>query len=296
MPCYHPLPGWKARTVGESGTRGVVLTPRSGFTDLPVELPCGQCIGCRLERARMWSLRLMHEASLWESSVFVTLTYDDAHVPADGSLRPRDFTLFMKRLRRGREEKDGPVRYYQAGEYGEELGRPHHHAVLFNVALDDGRVCGRSGEKPLWHSDKLDALWGQGRCTYGDVTQESAGYVARYCLKKVTGLLADSYYSGRVPEYSTMSRRPGIGQGWFEKWRMDIHSGMIRLRGGQEVRAPRYYEERCTEEEQFRWKVHRKVKAQDSPDSTGKRLVVREAVKQSQVQFLQRPLHGQKGK
>ena len=135
MPCYRPIKGYRSRRLNaETGKRPVVFNPRDGFYDQPVDLPCGQCIGCRLERSRQWAIRCVHEASLHERNCFITLTYRDECLPTNGSLDLDAFQKFMKRLRRRFGEG---VRFFHCGEYGENFGRPHYHAILFNLDFSD---------------------------------------------------------------------------------------------------------------------------------------------------------------
>ena len=112
MPCYHPLLGYRSRSLTEKGKRAVVFNPRDGYVDQPVQLPCGQCIGCRLERSRVWAVRCVHEASLHSDNCFITLTYDNSHLPSDGSLHKDHFQKFMKRLRKS----VGKVRFFHCDE------------------------------------------------------------------------------------------------------------------------------------------------------------------------------------
>ena len=149
MPCYHPLTGYRSIEVTANGKRKLVFDPNKGYVDLPVTIPCGQCIGCRLERSRQWAMRCYHEASLYDLNCFVTLTFNDTHIASDGSLDHRDYQLFMKRLRK--KFPKNKIRNYHCGEYGEQCrtcgqqrkycqckkyipspGRAHHHACLFN--------------------------------------------------------------------------------------------------------------------------------------------------------------------
>jgi hypothetical protein len=102
--------------------------------DGTLELPCGQCIGCRLERSRQWAMRCLHESSLYDRNAFVTLTYDDEHLPPGGSLNYPDFQRFMKRLRKNSKS---PIRFYMGGEYGESTLRPHFHVCLFGYDFPD---------------------------------------------------------------------------------------------------------------------------------------------------------------
>lgn len=279
MPCYHPLPGWFSKTRNPSGKRSIVFGVEEGFKDKPIQVPCGRCIGCRLERSRQWALRCVHESKLWPNNCFLTLTYDNEHVPADGSLRPRDFVLFMKKLRKRYGEG---IRFFQCGEYGEQLGRPHHHCLLFNHDFTDRKLLSVNSQSRLYESRELNALWGHGFASIGDVSFESAGYVARYSLKKVTGPDAEKHYGGRLPEYLTMSRRPGIGRGWLDEFSGDVYpDGVVVTRGGVKCKAPRYYDayqEEKDPEAMWRLRVRRKLELENDVDGTGSRLIEREAV------------------
>lgn len=162
-----------------------------------------------------------------DESHFVTLTYDDPHLPPDLSLKPRDLQLFMKRLRKAVQPER--IRFYACGEYGEKNGRPHYHALLFGMSLRD-RVPhsrGPSGEL-LYQSAMLDEAWGLGRTLTGTVSRQSAAYVARYALKKISGAPADKHYGGRHPEFSRMSNRPGIGSLWVERYESDAFPCTLR--------------------------------------------------------------------
>ena len=129
MPCFSPLDGYRSRTVNASGKRSIVFDIHEGFHDRPVSVPCGQCVGCRLEKSRQWAMRCVHEASLYDENCFITLTYDDEFLPVGGSLDKGAFPRFMKRLRKKFEPRR--IRFYHAGEYGDRFGRPHYHALLF---------------------------------------------------------------------------------------------------------------------------------------------------------------------
>ena len=234
MPCFSPLKGWYSKDRTKLGKRSIVFNPRDGLLDRPIAVPCGQCIGCRLERSRQWATRCVHEASLHENNCFITLTYDDAHLPSDLSLNLVHFQKFMKRLRK--RFGDG-IRFFHCGEYGENFGRPHYHACLFNFDLPDRVLWSTRSGVNLYTSHILSSLWPFGFVTVGDVTFESAAYVARYVMKKVTGKNAQDHYEWvhpitgqvyeRAPEYVTMSRRPGIGKGWLEKYMSDVFPRII---------------------------------------------------------------------
>ncbi|UOK21016.1 replication initiator protein [Chifec microvirus UA13_19] len=283
MPCYHPLPGWYGKTRGPSGKRPVVFQFSEGLKDRPVSVPCGRCTGCLLERARTWAARCQHESQLHESNLFVTLTYDDSHLPPGGSLDPRHMVLFLKRLRKAH----GSFRFFQCGEYGEDLSRPHHHALLFGVRFDDARQL--HGGSDLRESAELERLWGHGLCTIGDVTFESAGYVARYSMKKLAAAARPELY----PPYLTMSRRPGIGSGFIERHARKVVLQDFIVSNGHKSGVPRFYRDRLSKThpvESTEAGYRRKGLASVNPDSTGCRLIIREVVKQSSIQLLKRDL------
>lgn len=241
MPCYRPMKGYRARVPNpETGRFPIVFNVRLGDQNRPVDLPCGQCIGCRLERSRQWAVRCMHEASLHKNNCFITLTYNDQNLPPDGSLQLKHYQDFMKRLRK---RFGSGIRFFHCGEYGEKFSRPHYHACLFNFDFPDKQLFKKSGECNLYVSKALEELWPVGFSTIGDVTFESAAYVARYITKKVTGDSAEAHYNGRTPEYVTMSRRPGIGKGWFDKFRSDVYPcDSVTMRGGKTFKPPKAYD------------------------------------------------------
>lgn len=223
----------------------------------PVRLPCGRCPGCLMERSQHWAMRCRHEASCWTHNVFLTLTYDNEHLPWHGSLDKSHLQKFLKRFRKafsGVEAAPGsdhcPIRFFGCGEYGERSKRAHYHVLLFNVRIDDARVY---GEK-TFTSERVSALWPFGSHLIGSVTPASAAYVAGYATKKVVGRVErERAYEvvdprtgecvQRVPEFSLMSRRPGIGQYWYDKFKTDLRRGSIVV-DGAEVPVPRFYEDK----------------------------------------------------
>lgn len=234
MGCNNPLVGFYSRDVNKSGLRSLVFSHSASHSGVAVRVPCGQCIGCRLERARQWAVRLMHEKRLHKESVFLTLTYDDDHCP--NGLVKRDFQLFMKRLRKS---YDAPLRYYACGEYGENTFRPHYHAIVFGLLLVDR---GRTTSDGYYSSDLISKAWPFGQHTCGEVTFRSCAYVARYVCGKVTGSNSEAHYHGRCPEFALMSRRPGIGAGWFDKYGRETYLHDSVVIEGREVRPPRFYD------------------------------------------------------
>lgn len=250
MACYFPLKAYRATSPNRNGNYPVIVVPRgkigSGAT---MRVPCGQCIGCRLDRARDWAVRCVHEAQMHEDNCFLTLTYEDEHLPPYEGLSKRDLQLFFKRLRK----RLGKLRYFACGEYGEQFGRPHYHVILFGKDFAD--------KKPLtdvlFESDLLSEVWGKGLCSIGEVSFESAGYVARYSMKKVSGkedraanagsghYVKPCVYTGElmpvIPEYNTMSLKPGIGRSWLEKYHRDVFPDDFVVIAGRKFPAPQYY-------------------------------------------------------
>lgn len=248
-------------------------------------------------------MRCVHEASQYSENSFLTLTYDDDHLPKDRGLDKRHFQLFMKRLRKFVSPKK--IRFFHCGEYGEKTRRPHYHALIFGYDFPDKMVRSTTARNDtLWTSASLRTLWDQGHHLIGTVTFESAAYVARYVLKKITGKNAELNYLDpatgviRNPEYVTMSRRPGIGRGWYDRFRSDIYPRDYAVVRGQKVRPPKFYDgiyELENPEDFKRIKNERTQRArQMDPTGLGEcgpwRLKVKENVKLAQMRLLSRNL------
>lgn len=219
----------------------------------------------------------------------MTLTYDDEHVPH--SLRKRHFQDFMRRVR----YELGPCRFYHCGEYGEQTLRPHYHAILFGLSLPDVRCVRQAESGNYYESPSLCGLWGKGFVQLGDVTFDSAAYVAGYVTKKVTGKNAKAHYMSldpqtgellqRVPEYSTMSRRPGIGAGYVERYSQELLDNDNIIQNSHEAKMPRYYEKRLAVINPSALEANKKARierahasAEIQYNNTTPRLRVREAV------------------
>lgn len=293
MACYSPLRAFRAPGVSSTGRLRVSFKPAGAYVDTEFAVPCGQCIGCRLERSRQWALRCLHEAELYERNCFVTLTYSDVFIPPFGSLVFRHFQLFLKRLRKRFSSER--IRFFHCGEYGDENQRPHYHALFFNFDFPDKvlHAVQRDGHR-LFTSQILEEVWGMGFCVIGSVSFESAAYVARYCVKKVTGSAAAGHYGARAPEYATMSRRPGIGGDWYAEFSGDVYPSDFVVRDGLPMRPPKAYDrylERDDPELMRRVRAARVREAlQHVENNTPERLRVREEVKLAQVSRLKRGL------
>lgn len=295
MSCYKPLRAW--RTPG-----GVVFSELARYDILgEIEIPCGQCIGCRMRKASDWELRVMHEASMWEDNCFITLTYGEGNLPANASLEYKDFQLFMKRLRK--EYTGRTIRFYMCGEYGEARARPHYHACLFNLDFDDKEPAGKSKSGEVFYSSqKLKDIWGLGHVSVQPLVRQTASYCARYIMKKVLGdeaakayavVDADGVMVFRTPEFANMSLRPGIGANWIDKYRSDVFPLDACISDGTKRRVPRFYDQRAKasghdfDEIEFK----RQQRAQLShADNTDERRRVREKVHKAKVQTLKRDL------
>lgn len=244
----------------------------------------------------------MHEAQLHELNTFITLTYSDDNLPAGGTLRKRDFQLFIKRLRK---QHAGQVRYFHVGEYGETKRRPHYHAILFGVDFADKTYWKKSpsGEN-LYISQTLKSLWPHGDSYIGQVTIQSAAYVARYCMKKITGEQASEHYkavdldTGEVheiqPEYATMSLKPAIGQGWYDKYASDVFPSDYVVSRGARLAVPKFYYRKLQAAnpklaDTIKYRRIRRL-AKRKADSTPERLAVREECKLHQIKQLKRTL------
>ena len=244
MPCFHPITAY--HKIGG----GITWTHRES-NGIKLTVSCKQCTGCRQEYARQWAMRNIHEASLWLNNIFITLTYNDQNLPEHNKLVKKDFQDFMKRLRKHKKANTkNPIRFFHCGEYGEKFGRPHYHAILFNTNFNDRKPI--PGQKNLTTSDTLKKLWGKGHVSIGDVTFQSASYVAGYVQKKINGKQKEDHYrridktTGETwvlpQEYATMSRRPGIAGLWFAKHKKDVYpSDNIHI-NGKEMRPPKYYD------------------------------------------------------
>lgn len=259
MPCYHPLTAYRSREYNpETGRYGMTFNATKALVEgSSMQLPCGRCSGCRLERSRQWAIRCEHESQLHNQNCFINLTYAREHLPADYSVHVRPLQLFFKRLRKSLGSHK--IRFFACGEYGDLNLRPHFHALIFNYDFADKVFFKKERDYTLYTSQKLSLLWPYGFTTLGDITFESAAYVARYNMKKINGPAAAEYYLRQhphnltwhhvEPEFLVMSRRPGIGMSWLKKFKSDVYPDDFVLSRGQKMLPPRFYDQQLTEEE-----------------------------------------------
>lgn len=228
MKCISPI------RVKSAGRFTVFNDNGNKFVSEQLIVPCGQCIACRLNYGKYWSIRMMEELKHHDKACFATLTYDDEHlnnvVEDYGSpvLVKSDLQNFWKRLRKERK-----VRYFCCGEYGDRFGRPHYHAIIYGVSPDE--------------VDLVAKHWQQGHIKLGTVTPDSCSYVAKYMTKKLRGhalaeqLEKDPDYK---PEFVLMSRRPGIGAELSPDMQRFLHESGFVYRKGKKSSLPRYWKEK----------------------------------------------------
>lgn len=219
MACFYPVNAWKAQRLNESGKRGIVFNIREGFADMALQVPCGRCDGCRAERSQQWAIRMYHEAQLHDRNCFLTFTYADA----PDALDKTHFQDFLKRARH-----HFSFRYFACGEYGEQTHRPHYHAIFFGEDFLDGAV---EVNSELYTHPQLQELWGHGHIAIAPVSMATCCYVAGYVNKKI----------GDEDTFSLMSRRPGIGSGWLEKFADEIVRNGSVVVEGKELPIPQRY-------------------------------------------------------
>lgn len=303
------MTAYRARTLNASGKRSITFDRNKGYIDMPVTIPCGQCIGCRLEYSRQWAIRCVHEAQMHDENAFVTLTFAPEHLPKDRSIHKEDLQKFMRRLRK--IIYPHKVRFFGCGEYGEKRGRPHYHVLIFGYGFPDKKLHGISHGNRLYVSPTLERAWPYGYALIGDVTFQSAAYVARYISKKITGgtleaqAKRDQEYTivdeetgecfNISPEFCLMSRRPGIGYAWFLNYKRDTDKDFITI-NGQRMTLPKYYNEalkkidEVLQTDDYMRRRGERIKKIKHEDNTLERLETREKVKESQVSRLVRKL------
>lgn len=276
MSCYEPIRAWTIEgAYKENGKQFLTfqepIKETKGLKEMAI--PCGRCIGCRLDYSREWMARITKEASLYPNNAFLTLTYNNENLPIKDVVNKETGELvtgnplikehiqqFIKKLRRQykyHHNHEG-IRFYACGEYGGRTQRPHYHIAIFNCDVtvwgDLELLRNNTSGNPLWTSPKIEKIWGKGFITIGDLTPESAGYIARYMLKKQKG--NERWYyeaNGLIPEYTTMSNKPGISRLWYEQhcdeyWLYDRIVIPKKNSKPLKIKTPAYYDKLLEQE------------------------------------------------
>lgn len=282
MPCFSPID---------------IKRPDWAIVGKYIAVPCGRCVGCKLERKRQWTIRIMHEAQGHRDNSFLTLTVDDEHLSyghSQATLYKSDLQNFWKRLRK----EVGRVRYFACGEYGELRSRPHYHACLFGFDFPDKCLLRSDQGVDLFSSELLDSIWTHGHCSVGALTSASAAYVAGYIVDKKLGKESKYYEAqGIEPEFVVMSRRPGIGADWFKKYASDIYpQDSVIGEGGLSSRPPRYYDNlrKLQKPEEMQAVKIRRLRAMDEvplEERLAKRLISRQRFHENRVKTFSKKLH-----
>jgi len=284
--CYHP----SKVTIGR---KSLARVGRHVFDRVVV--PCGHCLGCRTDQARGWAVRMVHEGVVSSPAWMVTLTYSPEKVPENGSLFPRDFTLFVKRLRRMFEGER--ISYYVAGEYGDRTARPHYHAVLYGARFLDRDVHTYRHGAPVYRSESLEGAWRLGLCEFTGLTYGAARYVASYVRKKVRQRDDPDAYVRVDPrtgelveierEFGRMSRRPAIGRRWIERFWPDVYPRDFVVMEGQEMKPPRYYDKWMEAHHPRVMMAVKEQRLEDIVEIGDEKLIMKEKVHRARVALFQ---------
>lgn len=291
MQCYHPIAAYQLAS-------GDVVFEEKGDVVRTLSLSCGQCVGCLEKRASDWSVRCMHEASLYDRNCFITLTYRDEFLPAGGELSYLPFQLFLRRLRK--QEGAFGLRFFMCGEYGSQGGRPHYHALLFNYDFPDKVFLRKSpAGLDLYRSGLLERLWQFGYSSIGNVTPASAAYVARYTTEKlrkgfVPGAVDESTgeITARPSAFNRMSLKPGIGRNWLRLYWPEVVSKGEVVIDGKALRAPKAYRRYLRDVDRFAVVQVDEAEAMrlKAADNTPERLRVKEEVAHARLRQVPRKL------
>lgn len=219
MKCVNPSSAHLANGKVYFSTRGI-----EGVRRFSVKIACGHCWQCRRESSLDTAVRAQHESHYWTHSFFLTLTYDNLHLPKNSSLSRPHITAFVRELKRNMD-----IMIFGCGEYGGKFGRPHYHLILFS--------------NHDIHSEEYQKHWSFGHIDVGECTPASIAYVCKYSVKKVLGPAAHSYYADRgiIPEFGIFPKRPAMGRKWLEDNLQHIISNNFVYYNNSKRRIPRYY-------------------------------------------------------
>lgn len=295
MACTSPKRAWKYGQTENGKTNLVFKRPEYSNAE-EIQIPCGKCISCKLAYSREWATRCVHEAQTSLISSFLTLTYDEQNLPPDGSVSKTELKLFIKNLRRQLQyHYNAKIKFFACGEYGSKRDRPHYHVIVFGWDFPDKTYWSKTDSGCINYRSKfLEKIWTKGISTVGEVTYQSAAYVARYTLKKTKtkhGYEHVDTETGQIiaPEFVTMSN--GIGSEWWQKYKTDTDKDYLNV-NYQKQKIPRYYDKKLEEidpEKLIEQKNRRALKAKEHHENETKSLrKSKNIVKLKQSTMLQR--------
>lgn len=329
MPCYHPYIRIENRTKPYKTQKGTIaykttIERANDITSRIEELrhhgnykyqviPCGNCIGCRLEYSREWANRGYLEAKCYKNNYFVTITYNEENIKTNeeiidrdgitytndgewkGTLVPKDLTDFIKRLRRIMEreynQKSG-IRYMACGEYGEQNERPHYHIIFFNLNLPtDSFYNPKIINEEIYYQNKIiEKAWKKGISNISEASWNNIAYTARYITKKLKGKGAEEYYAtkGQEKEFLRVSRMPGIGKPYYDKYKKEIYQNdeiIIKNKEGViSCKPPHYFDDLYEKEQPERMK---KIKRKREKEQRNREKIKDEKTSKTRIQQLE---------
>lgn len=275
--------------------------------------PCGVCIGCRAKERKDWAIRIELEAKKYEHNYFVTLTYNQEHLPIPdemenqktheiyinpgtwkGTLVKEHLSQFIKSFRnylyRNFNKWEG-LKFYACGEYGSDLktSRPHYHIILMNCPKLNLEPTGEYNKKtgdPYYTNKRIEKIWGKGMINIGEATWDSISYTAGYTNKKLFGNLKYEHHAqrGQIPIFSNMSRRPGIGNEYFKENKWDIYElDEIINSKGQSIKPPGYFDKLMDQEEHEYLELKKLMRSRFSQSETDKKMKLTQKTLQEQL-------------
>lgn len=306
MTCYHPLIRLEERSRyvtakdGHKYHKATVVSPETGELDKLVDtqkykiqqIPCGQCIGCRLDYSKEWANRGYLESLYWDNNYFITLTYDDDHININdyvedeegftytndgewgGTLIPKDLQLFIKRLRKYMKthHDNDNIRYMACGEYGGQTARPHYHLIVFNLNLPtesfyNPRIINKNY---YYQNSVIEKCWKYGFSNICPSNWNTIGYVARYITKKINGKESDQYYAekGQVKEFFRVSLKPAIGEQYYRDHWQEIYERdeiiIVNRAGAVASKPPKYFDELFKKDHPEEYKILQRKRQRES--------------------------------
>lgn len=329
MTCFHPLQAFYSKDLNPTGKRSLVfrrddahpianqyITKKIYYENKHYvvdnnpycfQIPCGQCVGCRLKKSSDWAVRCVHESYCYDNNIFITLTYkpildeNGIDIYHNARLDKTHLQKFNKRLRRYLEYYPDLFKtqkcsyrdsfsYYGCGEYGDKNNRPHFHQLIFNLDFKDKIYYQTHNGNKYYRSPTLEKIWGKGMCVIGELNFKTSAYTARYCMKKLSK--NDKNYKG---EFAVMSRRVAIGRIFFNKYFKEIYRDDSIIIEKRHLKPPLYYDclyRKLNEEHFLSLKTKRKefAQLQSIKEQNPSHIYNKEFIKIQQITTLLRPL------